>query len=38
MLNKGDDIGTVWNNNYKKIRRQMIEGERVDGCESHVMI
>ena len=34
MLNKGDDISTVWNNNhYRKIRRQMIEGERVDGCE-----
>jgi sulfatase maturation enzyme AslB (radical SAM superfamily) len=34
MLNKGDDISTVWNNNhYRKIRKQMVEGERVDGCE-----
>ena len=34
MLNKGDDISTVWNNNhYRKIRRQMVEGERVDGCQ-----
>jgi sulfatase maturation enzyme AslB (radical SAM superfamily) len=34
MLNKGDDISTVWNNNhYRKIRKQMIEGERVDGCQ-----
>jgi sulfatase maturation enzyme AslB (radical SAM superfamily) len=34
MLNKGDDISTVWNNNhYRKIRRQMIEGEQVEGCE-----
>tara|TARA_B100000902_G_scaffold392118_1_gene443982 strand:+ start:1079 stop:2380 length:1302 start_codon:yes stop_codon:yes gene_type:complete len=34
MLNKGDDISTVWNNNhYRKIRKQMIEGERVEGCE-----
>lgn len=34
MLNKGDDISSVWNNNhYRKIRKQMIEGERVDGCE-----
>ncbi|MDC1040264.1 twitch domain-containing radical SAM protein [bacterium] len=34
MLNKGDDISSVWNNNhYRKIRKQMVEGERVDGCE-----
>ncbi len=34
MLNKGDDISTVWNNNhYRKIRKQMIDGERVDGCQ-----
>ncbi len=34
MLNKGDDISSVWNNNhYRKIRKQMAEGERVDGCE-----
>ena len=34
MLNKGDDISTVWNNNhYRKIRKQMIEGDRVDGFQ-----
>tara|TARA_B110000503_G_scaffold77277_2_gene119120 strand:- start:1763 stop:3022 length:1260 start_codon:yes stop_codon:yes gene_type:complete len=34
MLNKGDDISTVWNNNhYREIRKQMIEGDRVDGCQ-----
>ena len=34
MLNKGDNIEDVWNNNhYRKIRKQMIEGEQVEGCE-----
>jgi MoaA/NifB/PqqE/SkfB family radical SAM enzyme len=33
-LNKGDKIETVWNNNHmRKIRKQMIEGEVVKGCE-----
>jgi MoaA/NifB/PqqE/SkfB family radical SAM enzyme len=33
-LNKGDKIETVWNNNHmRKIRKQMIEGETVKGCE-----
>lgn len=34
MLNKGDNIEDVWNSNhYRKIRKQMIEGEQVEGCE-----
>jgi sulfatase maturation enzyme AslB (radical SAM superfamily) len=33
-LNKGDKIESVWNNNHmRKIRKQMIEGETVRGCE-----
>ena len=33
-LNKGDRIESVWNNNHmRKIRKQMIEGETVKGCE-----
>lgn len=33
-LNRGDRIETVWNNDHmRKIRRQMIEGETVKGCE-----
>ena len=34
MLSRGDEISTVWNNkHYREIRRQMIEGERVEGCK-----
>ena len=34
MLDRGDKIEDVWNGkNYRKIRRQMIEGEQVEGCE-----
>jgi MoaA/NifB/PqqE/SkfB family radical SAM enzyme len=33
-LNKGDKIESVWNNNHmRKIRKQMIAGEVVKGCE-----
>lgn len=33
-LNRGDRIETVWNNDHmRKIRKQMIEGETVKGCE-----
>jgi MoaA/NifB/PqqE/SkfB family radical SAM enzyme len=33
-LNKGDRIESVWNSNHmRKIRKQMIEGEVVKGCE-----
>ena len=33
-LNKGDKIESVWNNNHmSKIRKQMIEGDVVKGCE-----
>jgi sulfatase maturation enzyme AslB (radical SAM superfamily) len=33
-LNKGDRIESVWNNNHmRKIRKQMIDGETVKGCE-----
>ena len=32
-LNKGDRIESVWNNDHmRKIRKQMIEGEAVNGC------
>ena len=32
-LNKGDRIESVWNNDHmRKIRKQMIEGEPVKGC------
>ena len=34
MLDRGDKIEDVWNGkNYRKIRKQMIEGEQVEGCE-----
>lgn len=33
-LNKGDKIESVWNNDHMRtIRKQMIEGETVKGCE-----
>lgn len=33
-LNKGDRIETVWNNDHmRKIRKQMLDGEVVKGCE-----
>jgi MoaA/NifB/PqqE/SkfB family radical SAM enzyme len=33
-LNQGDSIADVWNSNHmKQIRRQMIVGEKVRGCE-----
>jgi MoaA/NifB/PqqE/SkfB family radical SAM enzyme len=33
-LNKGDRIETVWNNDHmRKIRKQMLDGEEVKGCE-----
>jgi len=32
-LNKGDKIESVWNNDHmRKIRRQMLDGEAVHGC------
>ena len=34
QLQKGDKIEDVWNSNHmKKIRKQMLDGERVDGCQ-----
>ena len=34
MLDRGDKIEDVWNGeHYRKIRKQMIEGEQVEGCE-----
>ena len=31
LLSGGDEISSVWNNkHYKEIRRQMIEGERLE--------
>lgn len=33
-LNKGDNIKNVWNNKHmREIRRQMVVGEKVRGCE-----
>ncbi|MBM38517.1 MAG: hypothetical protein CMO97_05530 [Woeseia sp.] len=33
-LNRGDRIETVWNNDHmRKIRKQMLDGEVVKGCE-----
>ena len=33
-LNRGHDIASVWNSNHmRKIRKQMVEGEVVKGCE-----
>ena len=33
-LNKGDRIESVWNNDHmRKIRKQMLDGEVVKGCE-----
>jgi len=34
MLDRGDKIEDVWNGkHYRKIRKQMIEGDQVEGCE-----